>query len=151
MKTLAVLLVALISPFALAHGHGQPTAGHHLIFAGGALHAHISWVQGPALSPNESILRVQWMDSATHTPIEPGGSFAIEPFMPAHGHGTAPVPAPAAVLDQKGDILLGAYNVNGIYFTMGGAWEIRLHRQAPDGTIETQSFTEEIQGGHGHH
>ncbi len=56
---------------------------------------------------------------------EPGGaavsgaSFSIEPWMPAHGHGSSIVPQ----VVELGD---GEYQSDDLIFTMPGTWEVRI-------------------------
>lgn len=52
---------------------------------------------------------------------------AVEPWMPAHNHGSDQEP----VLEALGD---GKYRISGISYTMGGLWELRIHVNA--GAIE---------------
>lgn len=52
-----------------------------------------------------------------------GLSIRIEPWMPAHGHGTT-------VLDAK-EVGPGQYVTEKLYFNMPGRWEIRLRIEGP--------------------
>lgn len=49
----------------------------------------------------------------------------VEPWMPAHGHGTTAVSP-----DALGD---GEYATERLYFNMAGNWEIRVRVDGPDG------------------
>lgn len=51
-----------------------------------------------------------------------GAVLTVEPWMPAHGHGTTVVGAQ--------ELADGIYEVDDLYFNMGGHWEVRLHMSA---------------------
>ncbi|MEP9371538.1 FixH family protein [Mesorhizobium sp. KR1-2] len=62
-------------------------------------------------------------------PVE-GASITISGGMPAHGHG---LPTSPEVTAQLGE---GRYRVEGVKFSMGGAWEFRFAVSAPAGDDE---------------
>ncbi len=152
MKSILFGFLIGLGPFALAHPPGHP-GGAHLTFSNGAVHAHVSWAQGPFVG-RESVLKIEWSEGATHRPAAAPGAFEVEPYMTQHGHGTSEnqvVPA----LDQNGAPILGAYLVKEIFFSMPCEWDIRVHVTYPNGVRETQFFTENVDpkncGGHGGH
>ncbi len=153
MKNLFYGVLLGIGLPALAHQHGHPGGGH-LTFSNGAVHAHASWVQGPAVG-RESVLKLEWRDGATHQPTAAPGAFEVEPYMTQHGHGTSENRIVQAV-DEKGAPILGSYLVQEIFFSMPCAWDIRVHVTYPNGVRETQFFTENVDAkncghdGHGH-
>ncbi|AWV89428.1 FixH family protein [Bradymonas sediminis] len=55
---------------------------------------------------------------AQNTPVS-GATIEVEPFMPAHGHGTPEAPTVA----EDGE---GMYTISNIKYTMPGAWELRI-------------------------
>ncbi len=111
----------------------------HLVFANGTIHARCTWTQGPQ-SPDESLLRVEWVRSSDHAPIEPPGSFKVALFMPGMGHGSAPTQL-QRVLDEQGRAILGSYQVSNMYFTMRGEWVVNVTLKFPDGSEETKAIS----------
>lgn len=147
MKTiLAAVLFFAFSNLAQAHDHPGMT---HLVFANGAIHAHATWVQGPQ-TPDESILRIEWKNGDTHSPLEPAGAFRVTLFMPSMGHDSSPTQI-QKVVDSQGQALVGVYQVSRMYFTMGGTWTVNITLKYPDSSEETQSFAVDLAGGHPHH
>lgn len=144
MKSILVSFLALVTFAAYAEpGH------EHLSFANGAIHAHATWTQGPQ-SPAESVLRLEWKNGADHSPVEPG-RFRVSLWMPDMGHGSAPTQI-QRVLDERGEPILGSYDVRNVYFTMGGKWDVRVSLKLANGTEETKAFSVMLDGGgHGHH
>lgn len=146
MKVLILMISLLVSGLAAAHGghdHGhdeRPRAEQprmsHLTFANGALHAHATWLAGPQVGA-ESILQIEWMNGADHSPIEPVGSFSVVLWMPSMGHGSAPTVI-NRIINPQGQPQLGAFQVSRMYFVMGGDWDVEVTLTFPDGTSETQ-------------
>ncbi len=112
----------------------------HLMFQGGAVHLVCTWANGPNPSPAESLLDVEWKKGSDHSAIEAPGKFKVELYMPMMGHGSSPTQIDR-VIDDKGNPVLGAYQVTGMYFTMPGDWEVRATLLTPDGKSETEKFT----------
>ncbi|MGZ3652624.1 MAG: hypothetical protein ACXVCI_22315 [Bdellovibrionota bacterium] len=112
---------------------------NHLVFQGGTVHLVCTWDNGPNLSPTESLLGLEWKKGADHSAIEAPGSFKVELVMPAMGHGSSPTQI-NRVIDDRGQPVLGAYQVTGMYFTMAGDWEVRVTLRTSDGKVETQMF-----------
>lgn len=75
----------------------------------------------PRVGDNLLVLVVRDADGA---PVE-GASIAVEPFMPAHGHGSTAEPV---VTDVGG----GTYRAAPVRITMPGEWTITVHAQAGD-------------------
>jgi hypothetical protein len=146
MKFIGLALL-LGSSFAIADSGGP--VGHALTFGGGALHAHCTWQKGPALSPAESILRVEWTDATDHVLIAPPGSFAVKLFMPDMGHGSSPAATPVPVLDSEKRPIVGSYEIGLLYFipmTMEAVsdWEVQIKLKYVNGTSEIKAFHEHI-------
>lgn len=51
-----------------------------------------------------------------------GLTLTVEPFMPAHGHGTSPATFTAVAVEGAE----GAYRFEGVNLIMAGLWELRL-------------------------
>jgi len=139
MKMIFCALALMVSGgFAFAHGNHDSQKMAHLVFAGGALHAHLTWEKGP-LVMEESVLLVQWMNGQTHTPTELPGNFEVSVVMPSMGHGSAPTQI-QRVADEKGNPIPGAFEVSNIYFVMGGEWQVDFTVHFEEGSSETQSL-----------
>ncbi len=149
MKQVSLLLLGLFLGLA-AQAH--PSHGGHLVFAGGSIHAHLSWLQGPDAEGAESKMRLEWHDGSTHDLIEPGLPFSVKLWMPSMGHGSAPTKI-QKLLDGRGEAVLGTYQVSNMYFTMPGQWEVRITVKR-DGREETKTWSVlldgEDHGGHEH-
>ncbi len=143
-----ISLFALLPIITSAHSGHDPGHMVHLIFQGGTVHAHVQWETGPR-TPDESILRIEWKNGRDHTPITAPGEFKVELWMPDMGHGSAPTTV-TPIMDTDGNPVLGAYRVSNVYFTMGGAWDVRVILNLPDGTSETQTLKVKLDGEHNH-
>lgn len=86
------------------------------------LSASIKWIQGP-VAYKESKFDLVWNDK--NIPFDPWFGFGLDLFMPAMGHGSSPVKIEEK-LDGKGYPIPGQYSVTRVYFTMTGAWQLRL-------------------------
>ncbi len=122
MKHLALLIFAISSFCA--------SANPSLTFRDGS-RAELTWLKGPALVPEESILQLKWFSSAGQS-ARPIALPMVDFQMPQHGHGTSPV----AVTETEP----GTFIVSEIYFTMPGDWEISVTVSAPSGVEETQKL-----------
>jgi hypothetical protein len=133
-----LLFIAFISFFSISSFAQLENASGlaHLVFNNGQLHAHLTWLKGP-VSPDESQMRLEWHDGATHALTEPQLPFSVQIFMPGMNHGSAPTQI-QRVLDNKGHVITGTYNILNIYFMMSGDWELRLSLKYPNGSTETQ-------------
>ena len=143
MTKLLLALALFIAPAAFATDFGSAPVARaphviHLTFLGGTAHLHLTWQEGPGLEV-ESVLHGEWHNGADHTPIEAPGAFKVELNMPAMGHGSSPTQLERG-LDDRGQPLLGVYNVRGLYFTMAGDWEVVVSLNTPDGKVESQKF-----------
>ena len=148
MKTFFAMVIAL---FVTGAAHAHPGHGGHLMFAGGKIHAHLSWDQGPDGNGGESIMRLEWHDGATHALIEPGLPFDVSLWMPSMGHGSAPTQI-QRVLDNQGQVVTGTYQIRNMYFVMAGDWDVRVTLKYQDGTTETQTWSITVDGDdHGGH
>lgn len=144
MKNL-LLAVALILPaisFAHDHGHepGKPELAAHLIYNGGALHAHVFWEAGPVFA-DESILLIEFKNGANHEPVIGPASFEVTTDMPAMPPHDNPPTNISPVLDDKGAAVTGSFRVNDIFLYMGGLWNLNITITNADGSRETQTVT----------
>jgi hypothetical protein len=104
---------------------------------GSSAQAHLSWIQGPQVD-QESVLRLQFIDTETQQPTALSGELKVTIFMPMMGHGSSPTTV-TAVKDTAGNSIPGAYQISKIYFTMIGEWEVRITLKNADGTSQTQT------------
>ncbi len=109
------------------------TSATILNFPKAALKAQVTWLEGsPAMGP-ESKMQIQWLNPNGEA-MEIANSFRVVLFMPSMGHGSSPTKI--AKLDQP-----GLYQVNKIYFTMPGDWEVNVVLKSLDGAEqETATF-----------
>lgn len=148
MKFLVLTLLSLTGFSAAAHSGHSHGPDHHLTFAQGTLHAHLSWTAGPALEEESSLL-LEWRKGSDHSAIEPGREFKVYLWMPDMNHGSAPtVLVPAN--DAQGNRLPGAYNVGNVHFIMGGRWTVNVALKNADGTEEVKSFEVKLEDSEGH-
>jgi hypothetical protein len=140
----------LVGGIAYSHevGQHQESPSNHLMFDNGALHAHLSWEIGPAIS-SESVLRIVWMNGVDHSPIDLSRNFNVVLWMPSMGHGSVPTHI-EQVVDSGGQALSGVYLVKNIQFIMGGDWEVRVILEGHDGVEETQIVFINLPDGHDH-
>ncbi|MGE0526538.1 MAG: hypothetical protein AB7G93_16780 [Bdellovibrionales bacterium] len=151
------MIISFLILAATSVSYARPSHEHrgtaHLEFANGAIHAHATWIQGPQLSPGESILQLEWKNGADHSPVEPPGIFKLALWMPHSdpglSHGSAPTRI-RQVLDNNGQPLPGVYEVYRIYFTMGGKWDVNVTLKHADGSEETKTIKVELNEGGGH-
>lgn len=88
----------------------------------GRLHVEFRSAPQP-LEQGENKLWLTIHDHETHAPSD-GLAFTVEPWMPAHDHGSSTVP----VVIAEGN---GKYLVDNVVFTMPGEWELRIHITSP--------------------
>lgn len=141
MRSTIALFLFLFSPFAFA----APAKEIPLQFSGGAFRALVKWEKGP-LSPVESALRLEWKSGADLSPAEAPGKFKVALWMPSMGHGSSPTKV-NQVINEKGEPLLGVYQITRVFFTMPGKWDVKISVKYPDGGEETQSFPVVIKDG----
>jgi hypothetical protein len=119
MRSLAVVAVLASGLLQLACGSGtdpEPQDLSGVTSVAGAFLA--SFTPEPGLPvTGDNALGIELRD-AKGSPVE-HATIAIEPWMPAHGHGSHVQPK----LSELGG---GAYRAEDIYFTMPGAWELTL-------------------------
>ncbi len=72
----------------------------------------------------ENQVMLDLLDSAGN-PVE-GAGLSVEPWMPAHNHGSDQEPG----FEEVGG---GTYRISGISYTMPGLWELRIHVKAANG------------------
>ncbi|MGE3261930.1 MAG: hypothetical protein AB7K68_09140 [Bacteriovoracia bacterium] len=145
MKSILYALVAFaLSAPAFAHpGHGN------LAFAEGKLHAHLSWLVEPN-TKGEAKMKLEWRDGSTHEIIEPALPVSVSLWMPDMGHGSAPTQI-QRMLDDRGSVIVGTYEVRNMYFMMPGNWEIRVKVKYPSETEETKIWAVSVGGDGGGH
>mgnify|MGYP001408615883 CR=1 FL=1 len=148
-KILFSLSLIFFSYLAQAHDSDHSPESYHLAFNGGALHAHIEWLEEPMVG-SESYLLIEWKNGENHSPTDPPGSFEVALDMPSMGHGSEPTEV-EPWLDETGQEVIGSYKVSNIHFFMGGLWEIQVTLSYPDGSVEMRFFEKNFPGGgHGH-
>lgn len=77
--------------------------------------------EAPIRGDNSWVVRVSDLDEQALTGVD----FTIEPWMPAHGHGT---PVQAEVTERED----GEYVVEPLNLFMAGVWEVRFKFNLPD-------------------
>ncbi len=103
-----------------------------LIFKEVSLTAKMVWEKGPGVSPAESVLQLEFMNSEL-MPFELENLPQVSIWMPDMGHGSGPTSV-QRVLDENGNIRVGVYKIRNIYFIMSGFWELRVAVQSQSGT-----------------
>ena len=73
----------------------------------------------PTTGQNELMIHLMDADGAAVA----GAALAVEPWMPAHGHGSPEDP----VVTEDGD---GMYTVTNLVYSMPGHWEVRIDIEA---------------------
>lgn len=132
MKTILFALL-IVTTSAFAHGH--------LVFKKGALHAHTKWVSGPLVG-GESVMKIDFKNG-DHSPAVFTDKLDVVLWMPEMGHGSGPTTV-AKTSDSS-------FQVNDIYFLMGGKWEVKFTITNQDGSKETQILKVDADGpGHNH-
>lgn len=111
-KTLPILPLLVLLPLAACGADDDTDHGSLQITA------HLE-PDPPRVGPNA--LHIQVLDAAGD-PVE-GATLTVEPFMPAHGHGSSEDPV---VTEQGG----GHYRADPITFTMPGQWEVTIEARA---------------------
>lgn len=74
---------------------------------------------------------------------DPEGTVAVKLWMPAMGHGSSPVTVTPQV-DAAGSRIPGVFTASQIYFSMPGAWEIRVQLKNGTQVIDQASRKESI-------
>ena len=110
-----------------------------LKFDHGRIVALIQWIKGPQLM-DESTLELKWVDSVSGRPVPAPGVFSVTIDMPEMPMNNPPTTV-APLQDENGQMLLGDYQVSGIYFSMGGVWNVNVKLNLPTKTTETQSLS----------
>lgn len=98
-------------------------------------------------------MKLQVLDPKSRQPIEIADVVKVTPymFMPGGGgHGSRPTTVTRPV-DAQGHIPPGLYQVDNVFFTMGGKWEVRVELKSSDGRVEEATFPLEFPAGHGSH
>jgi hypothetical protein len=145
------VFIALAAMFLGTTSYAHPGHGGHLVFAGGKIHAHLSWEKAPDGKGGESKMRLEWHDGATHELMEPGLPFGVALWMPSMGHGSAPTQI-QRVLNDRGEVIPGTYMVTNMYFMMPGDWDIRVALKYADGREERKAWSIVVEGDdHGGH
>jgi len=105
-----------------------------LKFSNSGLCAKIDWIVGPDGS-NEDSFRLSFWNKETGDSSGPyvnsGHDVAVQLWMPSMGHGSSPVTVAAEST--------GIYRATRVFFTMPGAWEIRVRLQ-DGGTLVEQAI-----------
>ena len=137
---IALSFFAFSAP-SFAQAPAQPTASD--LFQNGAILANFYWEKGPvsSMDGSESILRAEFLNSSTHTPIALTSAPNISAWMQMGGmwHGTSPAQI-VPVTSAGGTVLPGVYRVSKIYFVMSGKWQMRTKLTNSSGASETETF-----------
>ncbi len=96
----------------------------------------ISCMATPEATPSQgaNTFHVMLTDKAASAPLE-GAMVMAMPWMPSMGHGSNEV----AAMDMGG----GDYHAEGVTFTMGGSWELKVE-VTKDAMTDTCVFTYEV-------
>jgi hypothetical protein len=87
-----------------------------LVSQSGHFEAHLSPTPAAPVT-GENTLHIHLMDPEGNGLT--GASVAVEPWMPAHGHGSPEEP----VVEEASD---GVYTVSNLVYSMPGHWEVRI-------------------------
>jgi hypothetical protein len=137
MKNLSLFSLLLTAATALA-----AQAPVSLEFARGAVHAHCQFTAGPQ-TPDESRMKITWMNATNSKPADPPGVFAVDLFMPGMGHGSSPT--------QIKKVADATYEISNMFFVMGGKWQVNVTLNSTDGTKETKTIDVDVPGSMAHH
>jgi hypothetical protein len=107
-------------------------------FNNGRLLAVANWKQGPSVG-GESILRLNFVDAKTQMAIDPQAKVEASVFMPAMGHGSAPVSV-LRVIDTEGQLETGTYQISNVYFMMAGQWQVVIKLSYDNGQVEQKTL-----------
>jgi hypothetical protein len=139
------LLATVASISAHAHGGGgHPPLAGHLPFKNNTVHLHATFAAEPEVG-TEAFLSLEAKDAKTHQPVDLQDDVEVSLFMPTMGHGSAPTQV-ERVLDSKGNVLPGVFNVRSMYFTMAGDWDVSVTLTDASAVNETQKFSVHIDG-----
>lgn len=131
-------------------GPAHPPMGGHLVFKEKTLHIHVKFVNPPAIGKDSPMI-LEAKDGKTHRAVELKDTLQVILWMPSMGHGSAPTQIDK-LLDDKGQIVLGSYQVKNVFFVMPGDWEIRFVLTEASGAKETRVLNLNLEGeDHGHH
>lgn len=134
--------------FAVA-AQAAPARDGELQFSSEKIHARWLWVGESPRVGAESILRIDFKSNDPVESVAPKSQVSISLWMPAMNHGSAPTSV-QRILNERNEVIPGAFHVSNIHFTMGGTWEVRVSLKSADGKIETRSFALTLEGD-GHH
>jgi hypothetical protein len=120
--TLSCLLLALCTLTLTSLGCGDnadtdvDTDNSGLVSDNGAFEAHLTPDPNPPVTGNNTF-DMHLMDA--NGEAVSGATVTVEPWMPAHGHGSSEEPK----VEEKMD---GMYTITDVVFTMPGHWEVRI-------------------------
>ena len=77
-------------------------------------------------------MRLDLTDAAGGGPVD-GLTVSVQPWMPAHGHGTSIVPS---VMPMGS----GAYEIDDVYLYMAGTWQVRIAFSGTESDTAVPSF-----------
>lgn len=152
MKMFLMSIGLVLALFAKAEA--QNSLLHSLQFKNGTLLVDVVFTSQPELMKDSPFTLVV-KDAVTGQPVEVKDQVKVVLWMPDMNHGSAPTQV-QRVVDKRGVLVPGSYQVTNVFFTMGGTWEVHVQLKDAQGLIEMQSFEmqfadDEDHGGHGGH
>lgn len=136
LSLFATLLLVPATALAISSEHAVLTFPAH------GVQAELAWIQSPKGNAAESIMKLEWYETSTHTLIDPAFEFSVELMMPSMGHGSSPV--------RIEHLSPGTYVVSEMYFTMPGDWDVNLLISDGKQPEEAKSWPVTVGGGHNH-
>ena len=142
-KTIPFLFLLLAQALGLSmSAHAQQVSS--LNFSTEGVEANLFWEKGP-LSNNESILRIEFVNSLSHEPSPLHSELSVVPKMQMGSmeHGTSPVTIDK-IKDTNGNEITGQYRISRIFFVMSGTWKVKVNLTHADHSVETQILTVQV-------
>lgn len=141
LATMFALLISCVSSFATTNASAATTTAdldHVLTFTGFKVAAHVHFVNVPKVDV-DSPMTVQIVD-ANGAPVNFNGKIKVNLVMPEMPDMTNAPTHTVQATDAQGAAIVGLYNVNNVFFSMDGHWQIQFVLKASNGKGEVQSF-----------
>jgi hypothetical protein len=127
MKIVLAALLLMVSSFCFAQ--------QQISFSQENLKGQIDWITGPLNGAESSfLLKMTHSDGSAAELIN---APEVDLFMPDMGHGSSPTNV-QRVLDDRGNVVAGAYKVVSVWFIMMGTWELKITLTDAQNKTETQ-------------